>query len=213
MSNLSNASDNHPIRPYPRLHITLTLWIWYWPVKLFLRLLARHQVDIQFDARELDSRRHYIIAANHQSLFDSLVVVSELSLPMWQQLHSFRFMGFRKLFANPLTRWLLISFGAFPTGPIARLPYGLTGAEKFLDEFQTVIMFPEGRRTSGPGNGVRDGIGLLANRPDTFIIPMHIEWTFGKRRIYHLTAGRPMKAAGMSAQEILDHIYALPVPR
>jgi hypothetical protein len=65
--------------------------------------------------------------------------------------------------------------------------------------------------------GERDakwGVAALAREPNVMIIPAHIEWR--RRGWWHgfdVTVGKPFDGSEMTAQEILDQIYALQVIR
>jgi 1-acyl-sn-glycerol-3-phosphate acyltransferase len=183
----------------------------YWPCRILSTLLTHKKVRILLDPADIDPNCHYILAANHQSLIDPFIICSELPLTLWPSLGRFRYFAHAGLFENRLMRWALLAFGGFPTRPFRRLPYGLEAARAYIGRGQTVVIFPEGRR-SLPGDATaRDGVYQLGTSQNVRVIPVHLRWYKSKKRSYRLTVGKPLPA-GQSAQAVMEAIYTLPLP-
>ena len=106
-------------------------------------------------------------------------------------------------FDNPLKGFAASFFlNAFPLDRDTNVREGLYAIGKLLDNEWTVLLYPEGTRsTDGTMNHFKNGIGILAQEMDVPIIPMHITGTFdmlpkGKTHIQkgdvHLVIGKPI---------------------
>jgi len=110
-----------------------------------------------------------IIAANHTSNFDPLIVG-------WAAGRELHFLAKEELFcASPLFAWLLRSWNAWPV----RRGTGDAGAIRrcswLLQHGQTVVLFPEGTRSpTGELRPFQPGVGLLALVNRVPVIPLHI---------------------------------------
>ena len=153
-----------------------------------------------------------MIAANHQSMFDPFVICSALPLRFFPHLAPFRYFAHNALF-DKILRPFLFSFGAFPASRNNYYIYGLEAAKTFLSQHQTVMIFPEGRRVP-VSTRPRSGVEVLAKNPNVEIIPVHLQWQKNKwgLRSYQLTVGHPLKEKGLSARQIMNRVYKLPLP-
>jgi 1-acyl-sn-glycerol-3-phosphate acyltransferase len=144
-------------------------------------------------------------------MLDPFVMCIALPKPVWQQLRPYRYFAHNGLFENSLLRHLLLAAGGFPSRRHPRHVSGLDAATSFLANEQTVMIFPEGRRTQQKGSA-RSGVSVLSSLPKVGVIPVRIEWRKGRfgRRSFQLVVGRPIHESGLSADAVMDHIYALP---
>lgn len=102
--------------------------------------------------------------------------------------------------------------GSFPAKPHPTDPYGLEYAAYLLDRGQSILIFPEGHITLRRENTARQGVMVLAKRPNVRIIPMHFEWARPRIRTrFRLGIGKPFDGSRMTSDEILDRIYATPI--
>lgn len=171
-----------------------------------------HTILIQLEPGDLRPGSCYVIASNHQSMFDPFIICSALPLPLWLRLRSFRFFAHNGLFESLLTRYTMLALGSFPASSHSRYAYGIEAAVTFLSHGQTVVIFPQGRRMDERGRA-RSGVKVLADLPNVAVIPARVEWQrHGRwRRSFRLTIGKPIKERGLSAEQILNRIYELPV--
>ncbi|MEO0079362.1 MAG: lysophospholipid acyltransferase family protein [candidate division WOR-3 bacterium] len=110
-----------------------------------------------------------IIAANHTSNFDPLIVG-------WACAREVHFLAKEELFrVSRLFGWLIRFWNAHPV----RRDGADTGAvrlcSRLLQEGQTVVLFPEGTRSpNGALQPFKPGIGMLAILNRVPVVPMHI---------------------------------------
>ncbi|NCU30750.1 hypothetical protein EOL73_02005 [Candidatus Saccharibacteria bacterium] len=149
-----------------------------------------------------------MVVANHHHALDPFYITCSFRWRELIHLLPFAIMTANK-FMDPwwirLPAWL---GGCFPShGP--KPIHGVTGAIKFLKAGYTVLMFPEGKRTSAGKKGVaKPGISHIINAsPEAHIILAHIEWQkpprFASVSFAHtvITKNNP--------SEILESIYKL----
>jgi len=125
-----------------------------------------------------------------------------------------RYFAARGLFRAPILREVLMAFGSFPARPHPRWPSGLEYGLRMLHKGKTVMIFPEGRRTVRGEGKVYKGVEELAHsHPLAMVVPVHIEWRVHWKvfRSFRIAIGAPFDGGNMTAQEIMDRIYALPV--
>jgi 1-acyl-sn-glycerol-3-phosphate acyltransferase len=184
--------------------------VFYWPIRLVTHLLP-HQIRVDLQPEDIRPHHRYVIAANHQSMFDPFVVCATLPPDILAQLTPLRFFAHNALF-DKFLRHFLFAFGAFPASANNSYIYGLAAAQLFLEHNQSVMIFPEGKRTPHKIRP-RSGIEVLAKTPQVEIIPVHIEWRRDRWLwpCYSITVGRSLEATEkLSALQIINRIYRLP---
>jgi len=181
----------------------------YWFFRPMMAAFA-YRTQLLLKPTQLDPSKHYIIAANHQSMIDPFVVCYALSPQLFARLVPFRYFAHNALFDKVL-RSILLCLGAFPASRNSRYSYGLEAARLFLQHHQSIVIFPEGRRVVGLTRP-RSGIEVLAKDPNVEIIPVHIQWYKNKwhYRSYRIVIGSPLTEKNLSARQILNRIYKLP---
>ncbi len=182
----------------------------YWIINAIMLLLPhRARVLVSMDELSLDYR--YVITANHQSMADPFIICCSLPRELYMRLVPFRYFAHNGLF-DRILQPILFSLGAFPAGRNKQYAYGLTAAQLFMKHGQTVVIFPEGRRVVKPVRP-RSGIEVMARQPDVRVIPARIQWHKNRWgwRSYQVTFGQPLKERDLSAQQILNRIYKLPL--
>lgn len=185
--------------------------LFYWPFRLVaLGMLRGQRIDLT--AADIKPGEHYVIASNHQTHVDPFVNIVLLPYPVVSKLGNVRTIAHTIFFNNVLNRSFMTAFGAFPTKEHPTLPYGLDCARDLLSAGQTVQIFPEGKMTVPGTTPAKQGVAIMAQWDDVKIIPVHMDWRRrGFQRSLNLGVGKPFDGHGMSAQEILDRILALPV--
>ncbi|HSX02262.1 MAG TPA: lysophospholipid acyltransferase family protein [Candidatus Saccharimonadia bacterium] len=191
--------------------ILLSQRVLYWPIRLITHLLP-HRTRVNLQPGDISPDHCYIVAANHQSMFDPFIICVALPPGILAGLAPLRFFAHNALF-DKFLRHFLFAFGAFPASANASYIYGLTAAQLFLKHHQSIMIFPEGKRTPHKIRP-RSGIEVLAKTPQVKIIPVHIEWCRGRWLwpSYAITVGKPLEAAEkLTALQILNRIYRLPI--
>ena len=112
----------------------------------------------------------YIIAANHQGVFD--ILVTFVALPV-----EFRWLAKLSLFNIPFMGWAMTRAGHLPVarGDSTQTPRLLRGAAKAIRSGTNVIIFPEGTRNRTPEKGLMEFhkggfiLSTLSKRP---VVPL-----------------------------------------
>ncbi len=134
-----------------------------------------------------------IIAGNHKSWFDPLVLVSAIRQPI-------HFMAKAELFSYPVFRWILPRVYAFPVRRGQADRQAIRVSQERVTGGHFVGMFPEGTRnkTEEPLLAIQGGAALIAIKAGVPIIPVVI--TKGKRRglrkPYKVSIGTPIDLGG-----------------
>ncbi|MGH9373794.1 MAG: lysophospholipid acyltransferase family protein, partial [Vicinamibacterales bacterium] len=161
-----------------------------------------------------------LFAANHQSHFDTPVILMSLP-PRWRyrlapamakeffkaHFHPEQFSRNAWL-ANSLNYYLAsLFFNAFP---LPQREAGTRQTLRYIGELVTagysVLIFPEGRRTDeGEIAAFRPGVGMIAARLQVPVVPVRLEgvdrilhqrWKFPRRGTARVAFGRPMTLEG-----------------
>ncbi len=131
-------------------------------------LLARfYRIDVR-GAERVPSSGPCIIVANHESITDPWIVC--LATP-----RRVRFMAKAELWRNPITRWAMEAYGAFPIDRGRGDTGAMDRAGELLEGGELLGMFPRG--TSKPGGNRRwhRGAARLALVHGVPIVPVRLE--------------------------------------
>lgn len=110
----------------------------------------------------------FVLAPVHRSYIDSLLAASVTSRRM-------RFMGKREMWSYAWLGKVWTSLGAFPVDRGTPDREALRNCERALAGGEPVVMFPEGRRRSGPVvQPLLDGPAFVALRANVPIVPVGI---------------------------------------
>lgn len=110
----------------------------------------------------------FILAPIHRSNLDSLFATAITRSRM-------RFMGKDSLWGPPRTRRYLYAIGGFPVDRGSADREAMRTTIAMLEQGETVVMFPEGTRCSGPEvSPLFDGPAFVASRVGVPIVPMGI---------------------------------------
>ena len=200
--------------PVSAVIINFNLRLCYWVSKGIGFGLGMNRA-IRIRPGDVDSKHSYVLVANHQCRADPFMISGAVPFAVWRKLGAFRYMVYTPLFDIPGLAQFLLALGCFPAKPHPVVgPYGLDYSKSQLAIGRGICIFPEGRRVIRGERGARRGVAVLAREPKVLLIPAHIEWR--QRGWWHgfdVTIGKPFDGSQMSAQEILDRVYALPVTR
>ena len=120
-----------------------------------------------------------ILAANHASNLDAVVIGSWLIPTLGRRIH---WLGKKELFAWPIIGWTAANGGVHPVDRGAADIDAFRLASRILDEGQILFVFPEGTRSpDGALHEARDGIAVLALRSGAPIVPIGIA---GSNRVW-----------------------------
>ncbi len=154
-------------------------------------LFARMRIE---GAENLPPNGAYVLAPNHYSEFDPLIV----AVATWRLGRPPRFMAKESLFRVPVLGWVLTRTGMVPvarSSSAASARQTLKTSEVLVDEGRGVIVYPEGSLTRDPDMWPmrgKTGAARLALADDIPLIPM-AHWgaqaimpRYGKLRLWPL---------------------------
>jgi 1-acyl-sn-glycerol-3-phosphate acyltransferase len=180
-------------------HGVARFWAW-----LILKIC---KVRVEVQGREnLTPGRTYVLASNHQSLFDTPIVFAYLPL------------SFRVLYKKSLNRIPFLGWHLFLSGHIgverenpAKASASLDHAAERIRTGTSVVVFPEGTRSyDGVMRAFRKGSFRLALKAETPIVPLtisgsHLVMKRGRVTVYpgrvRLTIGAPIGIDGLAESD------------
>ena len=189
---------------HPGPALTVLGLVLYWLNRAVMRGLFRLRVE---GLERLPATGPLVLAPNHASFLDPFAVAAALP---WRRLRRTWWAGWTgRLFTNPAVRLFSRAAQIVPVdpdrGPAAALAFGMW----ILERGNTLIWFPEGRRSpTGELLPFLPGVGLLLARSGAPAVPARIFGSFaalprGRRlpRLRRLTVlfGRPLGPADIAA--------------
>ena len=170
-------------------------------------------VVTNLEARDIRPGISYVVASNHQSQLDSFILMAGFGTKAFASLRPFRAMTMNRYLMGGIVTYAAIRMGCYPAKRHPSMPSGVEFASELLGLGQTIYICPEGDLSLPGERAARPGVAQLAKVPNTMVIPAHIQWTrYGRiRRSFKLSFGAPFDGSKMTAQEILDACYALPL--
>jgi 1-acyl-sn-glycerol-3-phosphate acyltransferase len=158
-------------------------------------ILAGSGVRVEvLHAERLDAGRSFVIAPNHESFYD--IVLLFATLPM-----SVRFLAKRNLFRLPILGWAMAAAGfvSVDRRDRSRSREMVDSALRHLQGGRSLIVFPEETRTrTGELLAFKPGAALLALRSGLPLLPVGIAGTFRiqPRGRFTISPGRAALAIG-----------------
>ena len=180
-----------------------------WPLLLTMRLLiVRNKLYRNNACRNLKKngrQARYVIYANHQSKIDPFIITACLPSRAILRLFPFRFFVDNLYIKGP-AKIIINSMGGFPAQYEPNKAYGLDCARELLGSKQTVVIFPQARRTRE--RIAKRGISQLALEPNVYLIPVNIDW---KNRWHcQVHVGAPIKGGTRrSPEQLMQYVYEL----
>lgn len=151
---------------------------WYIRTGAFVgRFLARSmtRVHVEGDLSSLPRTGPLIIAANHVSILDGIVVGSWLTRALGRRIH---WLGKKEIVEFPLLGRLAEAGSIHPVDRGSGDIEAFRLARRILDEGHVLMVFPEGTRSStGALQEAKDGLALLALRSGAPILPVGVMGT------------------------------------
>jgi cytidylate kinase len=144
-----------------------------------------------------------ILAANHASNADPVVLGAVLTLSLGRRMH---WLAKKEIFDWPIIGWMARNGGIHPVDRSTADVEAFRTAKRVLDEGQVLFVFPEGTRSpDGRLQRSKDGVAMLALRTGALIVPIGIAgsdrvWRKGSKlprpggRVT-VTVGRPFSLA------------------
>lgn len=132
--------------------------------------------------RNIPKEGSFIVASNHQSYLDPIIIGLTCPAPM-------RYMARGSLFRNRIFATLIRSYGAFEIERNSADLAALRSAVNILKEGKPLLLFPEATRTHNGSIGeVKPGLFLIAKRTGVPILPVFI---YGAHKAWHRNSKFP----------------------
>ncbi len=145
--------------------------------RVFGRAMSRIALDGAVD--EIPRDGPLILAANHASNLDAIVIGSWLMPRLGRRIH---WLGKKELFAWPIVGWTAAHGGVHPVDRGAADVEAFRLAQRILDEGHILFVFPEGTRSpDGALQRAQEGVAVLALRTGAPIVPIAIS---GSNRVW-----------------------------
>lgn len=110
-----------------------------------------------------------VICANHISILDPIVLAITFN-------RHINYMAKKELFDNKFLGWFLRTLGAFPIDRDKLDMKSVRYSMSLLKEGKVLGIFPEGTRVKTVDiENIKEGIGLMASRTNSDILPVYIE--------------------------------------
>lgn len=141
------------------------------------RLFCRYFHRFRFDTVAVPEQGGAIVASNHVSGLDPLLMISATNRPL-------RFMIATEQYTRPLLTWIYKGMGTIPVDRTGAPEKAFYQARTALEQGELIGMFPEGRIVD-PGESVplKRGVVLLADLAGAPIIPVRLSGVSGVGRV------------------------------
>ncbi len=177
-----------------------------WVLRFFIVKDKLHRDIDGLDLRKYGKDANYVLYANHQSKLDAFIICASLPLKTLKYLMPFRFFVYNPYLKGVSGKFVSL-MGGFPAHFEEKKVFGLDKAYELMKTGQTIMIFPSGMRTRE--KIAKRGVAVLAAQPNTYLIPVHIDW---KHSLHcHVHVGRPIKgSADHLPEQLMEHVYDLP---
>jgi 1-acyl-sn-glycerol-3-phosphate acyltransferase len=141
------------------------------------RTLARciTRVHVEGDASAIPRSGPVILAANHISNADPVIVGSWLTPRLGRRIH---WLGKKEMFDWPIVGWVARNGGVVPVDRGGADVEAFRIAQRVLDAGQVLMVFPEGTRSpTAELQTPKDGLAMLALRTNATIVPIGVSNT------------------------------------
>jgi 1-acyl-sn-glycerol-3-phosphate acyltransferase len=141
------------------------------------RFVARAvtRVHVEGDATAIPREGPVILAANHISNADPVIVGAWLTPRLGRRIH---WLGKREMFDWPIVGWMARNGGVVPVDRGAADVEAFRLAQRVLEAGHVLVVFPEGTRSpTGELQRPKDGLAMLALRTNATIVPIGVSNT------------------------------------
>ncbi|WP_102344895.1 lysophospholipid acyltransferase family protein [Bacillus sp. Marseille-P3661] len=168
----------------------------YWITHFRFRLTIKGQENIPEGG--------VIIAMNHQSNWDSLLVGTHTPRKLY-------IMAKESLFKNKGFAWLITEMGAFPVSRDKADVKSLKHSLKLLKDGKIFSLFIEGTRSkTGEMQQPKKGVGFIVSKSGAPVVPTYIHGTTSKKWFSKATVifGKPITFADEKDYEVISQTIA-----
>ncbi|MEY3219984.1 MAG: hypothetical protein RIT27_1341 [Pseudomonadota bacterium] len=157
-----------------------TQWEHFWlkVVDGWVRLWCRFYHRFQSEQVSLPQQGAAILAANHISGLDPLLLVCATNRPL-------RFLIAIEEYRHPILKYLYKSMGCIPVDRSSRPEVALRAALRALQQGEIIALFPQGRIVlpSETNKPLKAGIKWLAQQANCTIYPVHLKGITGVGKV------------------------------
>lgn len=180
---------------------------WLYKVgKLLCRVITTVMFDLKaYGAKNVPPRGGVLLAANHQSYLDPVVVGVQVR-------RTVSFLARSELFKNPVFGWLIRSVNAFPIRQGAGDIGAIRETIQKLQQGHMLNIFPEGGRCpDGKLQPIEPGVALIIRKAKVPVVPVAIVGAFEAwprhRKLFRphpvrVMYGKPMELHHLKAEQI-----------
>ena len=193
---------------------TIFQFLIWTPMRFLIALRYAVTISGQENLDLISPRQGLIIAANHESLLDPIIIRTSLPL-LWSRAplyyismpsEEYRHIPFFGRFFGGLLFRILGGHPAIKSG--GNYKKSLKTHLRILRRRGSVCIFPQGERNH---ENVRPGVAYLAQNTNSAILPVHIVY---EKKIAKIIIGQPIslnkrKGLRRGAEEIMDKVYTL----
>ena len=160
-------------------------------------------------AENIEPGKHYVIAANHQSMMDIMSCLCGLPIP-------FKFLAKKELFSIPCVGWHMSLSGYIPLDRSSRASgkNALERSREWLQKGVSVLFYPEGTRSKdGQIKAYKMGAFKLAAEEEVEVLPVVLDgtreglakhsWRFDRFAVFKVSIGKPVKLPKGDTEGIL----------
>jgi 1-acyl-sn-glycerol-3-phosphate acyltransferase len=141
--------------------------------RIFGRAMSRVRLEGAVD--EIPAEGPVILAANHASNLDAIVIGAWLMPKLGRRIH---WLGKKEMFEWPVVGWMARNGGVVPVDRGAADVEAFRLAQRVLAAGHVLVVFPEGTRSPTAELQVpKDGLAMLALRTNATIVPIGVSNT------------------------------------
>lgn len=187
--------------------ILTVIQICLYPLFLIIRIvLVRGKLQRKTDLSLQQQNISYVIYANHQSILDPVVILSSLPFSLFIRIVPIRSFVKNVCFQSIVSNIFFRLCGCFPAYETKRSTYGLNKARIVLQSQQSVLIFPQGKRTRE--NIARRGVSVLAGESSVYLLPIYVNWR--NRLSCDVKIGSPFKVHRFTNPlHLMEQVYRL----
>ncbi len=163
--------------PTPILE-SITPWMHAMAAGTRVGLAGLTRIRLEGDLAAVPREGPVIVAANHASNLDPVVLASTLMPKLGRRL---QWLGKKELFAWPIVGWMASHGGVHPVDRSTADVEAYRLAKRILDEGHALFVFPEGTRSrDGALQPAKDGVAVLALRTGALIVPVGVAGSYDR---------------------------------
>lgn len=160
-----------------------------------------YRIKVHSTNERMNKGEHLIICSNHKTMLDPIMIAITFK-------GKISFMAKKELFKNSLVSSFLTGMGAFPVDRNGNSLSAIKNSLKILRGNNTLGIFPEGTRKSEyDETTVKGGIGMLAVKSKSTILPVYIDYKFKIFREVNIYYGEKYNFNELNPKELESSDY------